>query len=112
LVAGVLVVLGILLLDKLRIDDPVGAWPVHGLCGVWGGLATGIFGDLPDGIGSQGEFFFVQLKSTIVICVWAFITMFILFSILKAMGVLRVSQAEEQQGLDLTEHGMQAYSGS
>ena len=44
-VAGVLVVAGILLLDKLRIDDPVGAFPVHGMCGVWGGIATGIFGD-------------------------------------------------------------------
>ncbi|NOY30125.1 MAG: ammonium transporter [Planctomycetes bacterium] len=112
LVAGVLVVLGIMLLDRLKIDDPVGAWPVHGLCGVWGGLATGIFGDLPDGIESQGEFFFVQLKSTVIICVWAFVTMFILFSILKAIGILRVSAAEEQQGLDLTEHGMKAYAGS
>jgi len=112
LVAGVLVVLGIMLLDRLKIDDPVGAWPVHGLCGVWGGLATGIFGDLPDGIESQGEFFLVQLKSTAIICAWAFVTMFILFSILKAVGILRVSEAEEQQGLDLTEHGMKAYAGS
>ncbi len=111
LIGGVLVVIGIMMLDKLQIDDPVGAWPVHGLCGVWGGLATGIFGDLPDGIESQGDFFFVQLKATVIICVWAFVTMFILFSILKAAGILRVSEAEEQQGLDISEHGMQAYGG-
>ncbi len=109
LIGGVLVVLGIMLLDRLRIDDPVGAWPVHGLCGVWGGLATGIFGDLPDGIETQGAFFFVQLKATLIICVWAFVTMFILFSILKGIGVLRVSEAEEQKGLDVSEHGMHAY---
>ena len=54
LIGGVLVVMGVLLLEKLKIDDPVGAWPVHGLCGVWGGLATGIFGDFPDGIESVG----------------------------------------------------------
>lgn len=109
-VGGLLVVLGIMLLDKLKIDDPVGAWPVHGLCGVWGGLATGIFGDLPDGIETQGAFFFVQLKATVIICVWAFATMFVLFSLLKAVGILRVSEAEEQQGLDISEHGMQAYT--
>ncbi|MEM9353894.1 MAG: ammonium transporter [Planctomycetota bacterium] len=111
LIGGVLVVIGIMLLDKMQIDDPVGAWPVHGLCGVWGGLATGIFGDLPDGIESQGDFFFVQLKATVIICVWAFVTMFILFAVLKAAGILRVSEAEEQQGLDISEHGMQAYGG-
>ncbi len=55
-VGGALVVAGIVLLDKLKIDDPVGAWPVHGMCGVWGGIATGIFGDLPDGIASVGAF--------------------------------------------------------
>ena len=43
-IAGVLVCVGCILLDKLQIDDPVGAWPVHGLCGMWGGIATGIFG--------------------------------------------------------------------
>jgi len=112
LVAGVLVVLGIMALDKFQIDDPVGAWPVHGLCGVWGGLATGIFGDLPDGLETQGAFFAVQLKATVIICAWAFVTMLALFSVLKAIGILRVSEAEEQQGLDVSEHGMKAYGGS
>ncbi len=109
-VAGILVFGSVLLLDKLRIDDPVGAFPVHGVCGVWGGLATGVFGDIPDGIASRGEFFFVQFKATAVICVWAFVTMMIVFYGLKAAGILRVSPEEEQRGLDITEHGMEAYT--
>ena len=101
--------MGVLLLEKLKIDDPVGAWPVHGLCGVWGGLATGIFGDLPDGIETVGAFFTVQLISTVAICAWAFITMSIVFGVLKGMGMLRVSPEVEQSGLDLEEHGVRAY---
>ncbi|MBT3211560.1 MAG: ammonium transporter, partial [Planctomycetaceae bacterium] len=108
-VGGFLVVMGILLLEKLKIDDPVGAWPVHGLCGVWGGLATGIFGDLPDGIDSVGSFITVQLISTVAICAWAFITMSIIFGALKVIGMLRVSPEVEQSGLDLEEHGLRAY---
>ena len=112
LVAGVLVVMGILLLDKLKIDDPVGAWPVHGLCGVWGGLATGILGqNIPEGLTRNG-YILVQLKGTVIICVWAFVTMAVLFYILKASNLLRVSPEDEQAGLDLSEHGMQAYSQS
>jgi Amt family ammonium transporter len=101
LVAGLLVVLGIMFLDKLSIDDPVGAWPVHGLCGIWGGLATGIF--------VESNSFVTQLIGTAVICAWAFFTMLILFAILKAMGILRVSAEEETRGLDISEHGMHAY---
>lgn len=99
-VAGVLVVGGILLLDKLKIDDPVGAWPVHGLCGIWGGVAYGIFGDAHLG---------VQIIGCLAICSWAFVTMFGLFLALKAMGILRVSPEEEMEGLDASEHGMHAY---
>ncbi len=112
LVAGFLVVAGIIMLEKAKIDDPVGAWPVHGLCGVWGGIATGIFGDLPDGIETTGAFIAVQIKATVIICAWAFVTMFALFSALKAAGILRVSAEEEQMGLDLSEHGMRAYGDS
>ena len=107
-VAGLLVVAGIILLDKLRIDDPVGAWPVHGLCGVWGGIATGIFGTVPDGM-TRGGFITVQCIATVVICAWAFITMFGVFLALKAAGMLRVSPEEESAGLDVSEHGMHAY---
>jgi Amt family ammonium transporter len=102
-IAGVLVVLGIILLDKLRIDDPVGAWPVHGLCGMWGGIATGLFGTA-DNL-SLG----VQVLGTVVISAWAFFTMLGVFFGLKAIGMLRVSPEEELAGLDISEHGMHAY---
>ena len=101
-VAGVLVVAAIVALDKCRIDDPVGAFPVHGVCGVWGGIATGIFGAETDML--------AQVVGSVAIPIWAFVTMFILFSILKATGNLRVTADEETRGLDITEHGMSAYS--
>lgn len=100
-VAGILVVLGIVLLDKLKIDDPVGAFPVHGLCGVWGGIATGFFG--------EGKDLVAQVTGSVAIPVWAFVTMFGLFLILKTVGLLRVSPEEEVKGLDISEHGMHAY---
>jgi Amt family ammonium transporter len=102
LVAGILVVLGVKLLDALKIDDPVGAFPVHGICGVWGGLAAWIFGGQP---------MLAQITGSIVIPLWSFVTLFILFSILKKLGNLRVSPEEEIRGLDLGEHGEEAYSG-
>ena len=95
-IAGVLVVYGGLLLQKLKIDDAVGAWPVHGLCGIWGGIAAGIFGAHALG---------VQILGSIVIPLWAFATMFLLFYILKQMGFLRVSREDELAGLDIAEHG-------
>ncbi|HMP05392.1 MAG TPA: ammonium transporter [Lacipirellulaceae bacterium] len=108
-VAGALVVLGIVALDKLRIDDPVGAFPVHGLCGIWGGIATGILGEsIPDGLDRMG-YIMLQAKWSLIIAAWAFITMFALFAALKAIGMLRVSAAEEEEGLDFGEHGMHAY---
>ncbi|MEO0476118.1 MAG: ammonium transporter, partial [Planctomycetota bacterium] len=106
-VAGLLVILGVLLLDKLQIDDPVGAWPVHGLCGVWGCMAIGI---LPNGYLTGGDTtFMTQLIGTVSICAWSFVTMLVLFIVLKVLGLLRVSAEEEQAGLDVSEHGMQAY---
>lgn len=106
-IAGVLIIIGVMLLDKVQIDDPVGAWPVHGLCGIWGCLAIGI---LPNTHLESGDTsFVVQLIGTASICAWSFVTLFILFSVLKAIGILRVSQADEQKGLDISEHGMQAY---
>lgn len=101
-VAGVLVFAAIMLLDKLRIDDPVGAFPVHGVCGIWGGIATGIFG--------TDKVLTTQIIGSVAIAVFAFVTMFILFQILKAVNLLRVSREEEIQGLDIHEHGMPAYA--
>lgn len=112
-VAGFLVFAGILALDKLKIDDPVGAFPVHGICGVWGGIATGIFGtampEVDGAVLTRMQYIMVQVQSTLVICVWAFVTMFVLFNILKVIGVLRVPAEEEIEGLDMVEHGMPAY---
>ena len=96
LIAGVLVVYGNILLQKLKIDDAVGAWPVHGLCGIWGGIATGIFGAHALG---------VQILGSVVIPIWAFVTMYILFTVLKKSGMLRVTREEELAGLDIVEHG-------
>jgi ammonium transporter, Amt family len=100
-IAGVLVIAAMLLLENLKIDDPVGAWPVHGVCGAWGCIAAGIFG--------EGKNLTTQLIGTGVYCAWGFVTLFILFFALKAIGMLRVSQEEEQTGLDISEHGMHAY---
>ncbi len=106
-ISGVLIILGVLMLDKLRIDDPVGAFPVHGLCGVWGCLAIGI---LPNSHLTDGTTtFMTQLISTVAICGWSFVTMAGLFAALKVAGILRVSPEEEQTGLDISEHGMHAY---
>ena len=109
-VAGALVIAGIMLLDKLRIDDPVGAWPVHGLCGVWGCMAIGI---LPNThLAAESTSFMIQLVGTAAICGWAFGTMLVLFLALKAIGILRVSPEAEHAGLDVSEHGMHAYPGA
>lgn len=104
IVAGLLVVFAVVFFDRIKIDDPVGAISVHLVCGIWGTLAVGIFGNLAGfdqflsqliGVGSVGLF------STIV----AFI---ILFTMKKTVGI-RVTQEEEQRGLDISEHGMAAY---
>ncbi|MEP1645766.1 ammonium transporter, partial [Rhodopirellula bahusiensis] len=106
-VAGALVVLSIVVLDKIKIDDPVGAFPVHGVCGVWGCMALGI---LPNThLAEENTTFMIQLIGTVSICAWAFITMSVVFGVLKAVGMLRVSPQEEQAGLDISEHGMHAY---
>jgi Amt family ammonium transporter len=102
-IAGVLVILATLLLERLKIDDPVGAWPVHGVCGIWGGIAAGIFGGKP---------LVAQIVGSVAIPVWAFVTCFILFAILKSINVWRVSPEEELEGLDLSEHGVSAYGGT
>ena len=95
-IAGVLVVYGGMMLRKFKIDDAVGAWPVHGLCGIWGGIAVGIFGEYSLGI---------QILGSLVIPLWAFVTMFLFFQVLKKAGILRVTREEELAGLDFVEHG-------
>jgi len=106
-IAGVLVVLSIVALDKAKIDDPVGAFPVHGVCGVWGCMTMGIFPNTHFPTAFEG--FVPQAVGTLAICAWAFLTMSIVFGVLKAVGHLRVTPEEEQAGLDISEHGMHAY---
>ena len=103
-IAGVIVFAAVLLLDKLCIDDPVGAVPVHFFCGIWGGIATGIFG--------EGANLKVQLIGTGAIVGWSLVVSGITFFILKGIGLLRVSAEEEIAGLDIEEHGMYAYPAS
>ena len=110
-VGGVLVCLGVLLLDKLKIDDPVGAFPVHGLGGVWGGIATGIFGQasLAAFSADASLTFTTQVIGTLSIAAWSLGMSLALFFGLKAVGMLRVHAEEELAGLDISEHGMYAY---
>lgn len=100
LVAGVLVILAMLLLERVKIDDPVGAWPVHGVGGIWGGLAAAIFGGQP---------VVAQIVGSIAIPLWAFVMAFALFYILKVTMGIRVSPEDEMEGLDISEHGASAY---
>ena len=100
-IAGALVVLSIIFLDKLRIDDPVGAISVHGVCGIWGTLAVALFSDAAT--------FGAQLTGTLAICAFAFITAYILAFAIKATIGIRVSAEEEAEGLDIGEHGAEAY---
>ena len=100
LIAGVVMIGATILLERLKIDDAVGAFPVHGACGVWGGLAAAIFGGKP---------FIAQLIGSVAIPLWAFVMAFALFSVLKAIKMLRVSPEEEMEGLDISEHGARAY---
>ncbi|MEM0969493.1 MAG: ammonium transporter [Verrucomicrobiota bacterium] len=105
-IAGVIVVFSILFFDKIRIDDPVGAISVHGVCGIWGTLAVG----LPFFNGGNEDLNVgIQLMGTIAISVWAFAFAFVVFLILKILGGVRVSEEEEASGLDLEEHGVPAY---
>jgi Amt family ammonium transporter len=103
LIAGGIVVVSIIFLDKSKIDDPVGAISVHGVCGIWGTIAVAIFG--------EGDFSMVsQIKGAFIVSAFAFVFSFVVFSILKAVMGVRVSEEEEERGLDISEHGQEAYT--
>ncbi|MBN1344307.1 MAG: ammonium transporter [Phycisphaerae bacterium] len=122
LIAGALVVFSVMFIDRvLKIDDPVGAVSVHGVCGAWGTLSCGLFnaekvlgtGDACGGLLYGGGF--AQLGAQLVgmgtAFVWAFGLGLVLFYVLKVTVGLRVSKEEELRGLDIGEHGMEAYAG-
>ena len=103
-IGGVLVVLSILFFDKIKIDDPVGAISVHGVCGIWGTLAVWVFGD-------KTEFSLVsQIIGIVSVYGFAFIFSLIVFGIIKAVMGVRVDAEEEEAGLDIAEHGSPAYT--
>lgn len=115
-VAGLLVVGGVVFLDHLRIDDPVGAVAVHGMAGAWGTLAAGLFAQSRYGGGPDGLFFGggfdalgVQALGVGINFVWAFGAGLVLFWALDKVLTLRVSADAELEGLDILEHGNQAY---
>jgi ammonium transporter, Amt family len=103
-IAGLIVVFSVMFFDKLRVDDPVGAISVHGVCGIWGTLAVGIFSTNGD------HSFFTQLIGTVSIGAFAFVGSFVVFAALKAIMGVRVDAQEEEEGLDVAEHGAPAYN--
>jgi len=132
-VAGILVILAMELLEYLRIDDPVGAWPVHGVCGIWGTISLGLFasgdysaaGSSPTGIpvvvhgsadaltglfyGGGMKVLVAQCIGSAIVCTATFLSAWIMFKALGAINILRVSKAGELEGLDIDQHGISAY---
>ena len=104
-ISGVIIVLGVALIDKLRLDDPVGAVAVHLICGIWGTLAVGIFGDM-----AGLDQFLIQLAGVGIVGAFCVVCSFAILVPIKATMGLRVDKEEELKGLDLSEHGMDAYA--
>ena len=104
-IAGVIIVLGVALIDKLRLDDPVGAVAVHLICGIWGTLAVGLFGEM-----ASLDQFLIQLAGVGIVGAFSVICSFAILIPIKATMGLRVDKEEELKGLDLAEHGMDAYA--
>ncbi|MCC5796018.1 MAG: ammonium transporter [Methylophaga sp.] len=100
-VGGVIVVFSIVMMDKLKLDDPVGAISVHGVVGIWGLLAVPLT--------NSDATFAAQIIGAVTIFAWVFITSFIVWYLLKMVMGLRVSEDEEYEGVDLLECGMEAY---
>ncbi|MFM2485316.1 ammonium transporter [Celerinatantimonas yamalensis] len=105
LVAGVLVVMSVLFFDRIKIDDPVGAVSVHGVCGAWGTLAAGIFDKGGFSWGVVG----VQAVGVVTCFLWAFLAGLFVFKIIDVVIGMRVTKEEEMAGLDYAEHGANSY---
>lgn len=107
IIAGAIIPLSVVFFDKMKLDDPVGATSVHLVCGIWGTLAVGIFGDSA-GLGQLG----IQFAGVAAIGAFTFVFAFALFYILKVTIGIRVTEEEEERGLDISEHEMSAYASS
>ncbi len=125
-IAGIIVVGGAELLEYLRIDDPIGAVPVHGMCGIWGTISLGLFASGQYGAtgpfaadnsaplkglfyGGGTQVLVAQLIGSVIVTVATFTSAFIVMKAVNAIGLLRVSREGELHGLDLHEHGISAY---
>src|SRR5262249_52766696 len=125
-IAGVLVILGIDLLEYLRIDDPIGAVPVHGMCGIWGTISLGLFASGQYGVtgplgadnsaplkglfyGGGTQVLMAQLIGSAIVTAATFSIAMVVMLTVNAMGKLRLSPEAEMYGMDLHEHGISAY---
>ena len=125
-VAGVIVVIAVEVMEYLRIDDPIGAVPVHGICGIWGTISLGLFAAgqygstgpfAPDNSAPLAGLFYgggmtvlkAQLVGSALITLSTFAVAMVVMWTINAMGLLRISPEGEQHGLDLHEHGISAY---
>jgi Amt family ammonium transporter len=118
-IGGCIVVSAVMFFDRIRIDDPIGAAAVHGVCGVWGTLAVGFFAKYDDAfLGREDAGLFyggglsqlaVQAVFVLIVAVWVLSTTGLLFTVLKNTVGLRVSAEEEIAGLDVMEHGGPGY---
>ena len=106
--------------EWIRVDDPCGAFAVHGVCGIWGTLSLGLFavgnyvggdGDLVKGVfyGGNASQLIAQVKGSVIITAATFAAGFVLMYAIKAIGMLRISEAGELEGLDIHDHGAPAY---
>jgi len=101
LIGGVIVVLGVIALDKCRLDDPVGAVSVHLFCGIWGTLAVGLFGAL-----ASFQQLWIQLQGIVIIAISCIIFCYAVVKTIQKCFGIRVSAEEELMGLDRAEHQM------
>jgi Amt family ammonium transporter len=118
LIGGVIVVFGVLFLDRHGVDDPVGAIAVHGMNGIWGTLAVGIWGQAALGVPNDGLWYGggfaqlgIQLLGTVTVSVFIIVVMGLIFKLIDVVMGLRVPRDEELKGLDVAEHGADAYGG-
>ena len=108
-IAGILVVFSVLFFDKVRVDDPVGAISVHLINGIWGTLAVGLFHEKDGLINGMVELLKVQFLGVIAVGAFTFMSSFVIWLVIKEILGLRVSEQEEIEGLDLSEHGQVCY---